>query len=50
MYISYRKASKKDFSHTEICSFVEARPVSVCDLTTLTHMSQAPSSANGIVS
>lgn len=26
MYIYYRKALKRSFSHTETCSFVEARP------------------------
>jgi hypothetical protein len=38
MYIPYTEASKKSFSHTEICSLVEARPLSVYNLTTLMHM------------
>jgi hypothetical protein len=50
MYVPYRKASKKRFSHSEIFSFVEARPLSVYDLTILMHMSQALSAAIGIIS
>jgi hypothetical protein len=50
MYVSYRKASKKSFSHTEICSFVEARPLSVYDFTTQMHLSTAPSPADRNIS
>jgi hypothetical protein len=49
MYISYRLASKK-VCHTEISSFVEARSLSVHDVTTLMHMSQARSPASDIAS
>jgi hypothetical protein len=49
MYVPDRKASKKSFSHTEIGSFVEAHPLSMYDLTTLMHMSQAPSLVYGII-
>jgi hypothetical protein len=50
MYITYREAWEKKFSHAEICSFVEAHPLPVYDLTTLMYTSQAPSPANGIIS
>jgi hypothetical protein len=42
MYVPYRAASKNVLV-TEICRFLESHPLSVYDVTTLMHVSQAPS-------
>jgi hypothetical protein len=46
MYLPYREVSKQKLFHTEICSFVQAHPLSVSDFTTPTHMSQASTPAD----
>jgi hypothetical protein len=50
MYVYYRKAWEKSFSHTEICLFIEALPLSMYNFTTLMHIPYAPSPTSGIIS